>query len=405
MAWKMNNKGQAEEDPAAVNARIVRQGGSNAPTVTQERGGVELIEPVRRDSPLLTYAPGYQPEKLPAIVVEADRPIIDAVTMRRTDPGQGSAGEAMDLVSQQTQRLDPMSMRDAAGAGLFDSRVPAGVELKDPSAAFRAGLLKPFAERPGASPAGVAMGDFDTTNRIQQTLAGARAKDDFNMSTGAGRAMGEAMDLTRPERWGQSGPTRGARFAEVRDDGRGGRIRVPLPVSERAGTQDRAQSVLEQRRRIGEANAVPQAVAAPGAGVAMFDPRTGKWDFGGRNEGAAPAGLGTLDDQKVLEGLSKFGRPDKMRSQDELTNEELERFRNATTQEEREAVRRRPWRDDDQAVYRQYEAEARRRGLVREGSGGGDSQSRDKAPVYREGQQGVFNGKGYVFKNGKWTPA
>jgi hypothetical protein len=323
------------------------------------------------------------------------------VTMRRTDPGQGSAGEAMDLVSQRTQRLDPMSMRDAAGAGLFESRVPAGVELKDPSAAFRAGLLKPFAERPVYSGAS----DPKLTNAIQEAQAVWRARDDFDMSTAAGRAMGESMDLTRPERWGQSGPTRGARFAEVRDDGRGGRIRVPLPVSERAGTQDRAQAVLEQRRRIGEANAVPQAVAAPGAGVAMFDPRTGKWDFGGRNEGAAPAGLGTLDDQKVLEGLSKFGRPDKMRSQDELTNEELERFRNATTQEEREAVRRRPWRDDDQAVYRQYEAEAKRRGLVREGSGGGDSQSRDKAPVYREGQQGVFNGKGYVFKNGKWTPA
>jgi hypothetical protein len=280
--------------------------------------------------------------------------------------------------------------------------VPAGVELKDPSAAFRAGLLKPFAERPVYSGAS----DPKLTNAIQDAQAVWRARDDFDMSTAAGRAMGESMDLTRPERWGQSGPTRGARFAEVRDDGRGGRIRVPLPVSERAGTQDRAQAVLEQRRRIGEANAVPQAVAAPGAGVAMFDPRTGKWDFGGRNEGAAPAGLGTLDDQKVLEGLSKFGRPDKMRSQDELTNEELERFRKATTQEEREAVRRRPWRDDDQAVYRQYEAEARRRGLVREGSGGGgDSQSRDKAPVYREGQQGVFNGKGYVFKNGKWTPA
>ncbi len=369
MAWKMNNKGQAEEDPAAVNARIVRQGGSNAPAVTQERGGVELIEPVRRDSPLLAYAPGYQPEKLPAIVIEADRPVIDAVTMRRTGPGQGSAGEAMDLVSQRTQRLDPMGMREAAGAGLFESRVPAGVEI-DPSAAFRAGLIKPFAERPGASPAGVAMGDFDTTNRIQGALAQARVADDAQMSTAAGRAMGESMDLTRGERWGQSGPTRGARFAEVRDDGRGGRIRVPLAPEMREGTQDRARAVLDRERRIGEALATPQAVAAPGAGVAMFDPKTGKWDFGGRNEGeSAPRGISSLDDAKVLEGLSRYGKPDKRRSKDELTVREQMEWDKMTPQQ-RDAMLERPWRPEDQDVYRQYEAEARRRGLVG-GTGGG----------------------------------
>lgn len=347
--------------------------------MAKTRRDVELIEPVRRDGGRVPLAPDgtpdYPPTRLEPVVIEADRPVIDAVTMRRTDPGQGSAGEAMDLVSQRTQRLDPMSMRDAAGAGLFESRVPAGVQM-DPSAAFRAGLIRPFADRPERGQAGVAMGDLDTTNRIQGALAQARVADDAQMSTAAGRAMGESMDLTRPERWGQSGPTRGARFAEVnsREDPRTGRRvveRVPLAPEMREGTQDRVRAVLDRERRIGEALATPQAVAAPGAGVAMFDPKTGKWDFGGRNEGAAPAGLGTLDDQKVLEGLSKFGRPDKMRSQDELTNEELERFRKATTQEEREAVRRRPWRDDDQAVYRQYEAEARRRGLVREGSGGG----------------------------------
>ena len=331
--------------------------------MAKTRRDEEVIEPARRDEEVIEPVkqqrvplapdgtPDYPPTRLEPVVIEADRPVIDAVTMRRTDPGQGSAGEAMDLVPQRTQRLDPMSMRDAAGAGLFESRVPAGVQM-DPSAAFRAGLLKPFAERPGASPAGVAMGDFDTTNRIQKTLAGARAKADFDMSTAAGRAMGEAMDLTRGERWGQSGPTSGARFR-------------------RDGTQDRARAVLDRERRIGEALAIPRAVAAPGAGVAMFDPKTGKWDFGGRNEGeSAPRGISSLDDAKVLEGLSRYGKPDKRRSKDELTVREQIEWDKMTPQQ-RDAMLERPWRPEDQAVYRQYEAEARRRGLVREGSGGG----------------------------------
>ena len=173
------------------------------------------------------------------------------------------------------------------------------------------------------------------------------ARDDFDMSTAAGRAMGEAMDLTRPERWGQSGPTRGARFAGMRE-----------------GTQDRARAVLDRERRIGEALATPKAVAAPGAGVAMFDPNTGKWDFGGRNEGeSAPRGISSLDDAKVLEGLSRYGKPDKRRSKDELTVREQMEWDKMTPQQ-RDAMLERPWRPEDQDVYRQYEAEARRRGLV-----------------------------------------
>jgi hypothetical protein len=376
--------------------------------MAKTRRGEEVIEPVKQQRVPLAPdgTPDYAPTPIAPVTVEGDRPVIEAVTMRRLgegdDPGLRAAGR--DLIPQTVTRLDPMSMRDAAGAGLFESRVPAGVEI-DPSAAFRAGLIRPFADRPERGQAGVAMGDLDTTNRIQGALAQARVADDAQMSTAAGRAMGEAMDLTRPERWGQSGPTRGARFSEVssREDPRTGRRvveRVPLAPEDRAGTQDRARAVLDRERRIGEALATPKAVAAPGAGVAMFDPKTGKWDFGGRNEGeSAPRGISSLDDAKVLEGLSRYGKPDKRRSKDELTVREQMEWDKMTPQQ-RDAMLERPWRPEDQDVYRQYESEARRRGLVG-GERGGAAREEKPSGYSPEEAQALPPGTVYVGRDGK----
>ena len=56
------------------------------------------------------------------------------------------------------------------------------------------------------------------------------------MSTAAGRAMGDTLDATREARWGQGGPTSGAKFATVEGGNAGGRFanrereRVVLPM-------------------------------------------------------------------------------------------------------------------------------------------------------------------------------
>ena len=76
---------------------------------------------------------------------------------------------------------------------------------------------------------------------------------------------------------------------------------------------------------------------------------------------------------------------------------------------------------EKQAVYQQFSARPtpaqqlildtalselkKRQGTVSNGSGTVAERSPAKKASYKEGQSGVFNGKNYVFKNGKWTPA
>lgn len=374
----------------------------------------DLIQPVRRTNPRQMLAPDgtpdYPPVELPPIEITANRPVIDAITMRRGVPGSGVSGDQTDLSPMRVQRLDPMTMREGAENGLFESAVPRGVEM-DPSDAFRHGLMRPFADRPVQGPAGVAMGDLATTNRIQNALADARDKDDWNMSTAAGRAMGDTLDATREARWGQGGPTSGAKFATVEGGNAGGRFanrereRVVLPMEERGGTRDRAIAILNQRQRVAEANATPQAVASPGAGVAMFDVKSGKWQFGGKDDGTAssPAGLNTLADNDLLAGLSKYGKPK------QLTPKELDpisaiRLEKATP-EERTSILNPPWTDDNQRAHNLYLAEAKRRGLVSE-------EPRAATPTtpstsgYQPGAERTINGVRYVRSaDGKWTPS
>jgi hypothetical protein len=74
-----------------------------------------------------------------------------------------------------------------------------------------------------------------------------------------------------------------------------------------------------------------------------------------------------------------------------------------------------------QAVYQQFSARPtplqqlvldtafaqmkKKKGTVDNGAGAGTGKEPSKKASYKEGTSGVFNGKNYVFKNGKWTPA
>jgi hypothetical protein len=169
------------------------------------------------------------PAGLPVISASkrAAEPIVEAKYMRRVDAGSGEYGPRQDLDLTDYTRSRPMSMREAAEAGLFEDSTPRGVEM-DPADKVRAGFMRPFAERrqearPGVTTrrqvdemdGGVRAGVEALTTRRQvdeilQRLERAREMDNRQMDVqagGAGEAFRRGLDETRDLRWGASGPT------------------------------------------------------------------------------------------------------------------------------------------------------------------------------------------------------
>jgi hypothetical protein len=142
----------------------------------------------------------------------------------------------------------PMSMREAADAGLFQDSTPRGVEM-DPADKVRAGFMRPFAERgqearPGVTPgrqvdvqAGGAGEQFRRgqearpgvtpvrqVDEILQRLERAREMDNKQMDVqagGAGEQFRRGLNETRDLRWGASGPTSAVNRAIAERRGRG----------------------------------------------------------------------------------------------------------------------------------------------------------------------------------------
>ena len=149
------------------------------------------------------------PAGLPVISASkrAAEPIVEAKYMRRVDAGSGEYGPRQDLDLTDYTRSRPMSMREAAEAGLFEDSTPRGVEM-DPADKVRAGFMRPFAERGQEARPGV------TTRRqvdeILQRLERAREMDSRQMDVqagGAGEQFRRGLAETRDLRWGASGPT------------------------------------------------------------------------------------------------------------------------------------------------------------------------------------------------------
>ena len=147
----------------------------------------------------------------PALVVTVSKSpakdVVEGTYMRRTKPLYGEFGQDQDLEPVRFRRARPMTMREAAEAGLFEDSTPRGVEM-DPADKVRAGFMRPFAERgqetrPGATTA-------RQVDDILERLERAREMDSRQMDVtarGAGEAFRRGLDETRDLRWGWSGPT------------------------------------------------------------------------------------------------------------------------------------------------------------------------------------------------------
>ena len=154
------------------------------------------------------------PGGLPVISVSKPgaEPIVEAKYMRRVDAGSGAYGPRQDLDLTNYARSRPMTMREAAEAGLFEDSTPRGVEM-NPDDKYKAGFIQPFAGRPAPLPTGVKTGR--QADAILDTLKRARAKDAAQMDVtarneqgvGAGEAFRQGLNETRDLRWGASGPT------------------------------------------------------------------------------------------------------------------------------------------------------------------------------------------------------
>ena len=85
----------------------------------------------------------------PALLVTVSKPpaedVVEGTYMRRTKPLYGEFGQDQDMEPVGFRRARPMSMREAADAGLFQDSTPRGVEM-DPADKARA---EPAAVRAG----------------------------------------------------------------------------------------------------------------------------------------------------------------------------------------------------------------------------------------------------------------
>jgi hypothetical protein len=207
----------------------------------------------------------------PALTVTVSKPpsqdVVEGTYMRRTKPLYGEFGQDQDMEPVRFRRARPMSMREAADAGLFQDSTPRGVEM-DPADKVRAGFMRPFAERgqearpgvttgqqvdvqaggaergqearPGVTPGrqvdvqagGAERGQearpgvtpVRQVDEILQRLERAREMDNKQMDVqagGAGEQFRRGLNETRDLRWGASGPTSAVNRAIAERRGRG----------------------------------------------------------------------------------------------------------------------------------------------------------------------------------------
>lgn len=244
------------------------------PTDVAGRGMLPAQGPRQAETPFadsMILPEVRRPVELPPETVEATRlpPVVEGVTMRRGAPGSGDFGERADLTPTVFRRDTPMSMRDAAAAGLFESRVPKGVSM-DPSDAYRAGLIDVYAGRgaPQGVPEATARGlvyavplnregpqDMTAANRINAT-PGKRAFD-MEMRSEDAAAMRQGFRA-------ESGARQAA--AAMRATGRVGASR---DIVAKILGEEQADAASDRRMR--EARVTPQVRD----GVA-YDPLTGR---------------------------------------------------------------------------------------------------------------------------------
>ena len=166
----------------------------------------------------------------PAPLVTVSKPpakdVVEGTYMRRTKPLYGEFGQERDLEPVGFRRARPMSMREAADAGLFQDSTPRGVEM-DPADKVRAGFMRPFAERGQEARPGVTTGR--QVDEILQRLERAREMDNRQtdvtarneQGVSAGEAFRRGLNETRDLRWGASGPTSAVNRAIAERRGRG----------------------------------------------------------------------------------------------------------------------------------------------------------------------------------------
>lgn len=168
------------------------------------------------------------PVGLPVISVSKPgaEPIVEAKYMRRVNAGSGAYGPRQDLDLTNYARSRPMSMREAADAGLFADSTPRGVEM-DPSDKARAGFMRPFAERGQEARPGATTGRQvdDILKRLERAREMDSRQTDVTarneQGVGAGEAFRQGLNETRDLRWGASGPTSAVNRAIAERRGRG----------------------------------------------------------------------------------------------------------------------------------------------------------------------------------------
>lgn len=261
---------------------------------------------------------------LSPVVVEASRmpPVVEGVTMRRGAPGSGDYGERADLTPTAFRRDAPMGVEEAKRKGLIYA-----VPLQD-----NGPMDLTAASRINATPG---MRAFDMEMRSEDAAAmrqGFRAESAARRAAAAMRATGHAGDS--------------------RD------IVAKILGEEQA----EAASV----RRMREARVTPQVRD----GVA-YDPLTGKSAEVQRGKPSAQP-LDTKDDDEILAGLSKYGKPKPMTAK-ELAHADpaaWAAFQSEKDPEKKRAYLQPQWTDDNQRVYEQYRKQAEARGLIPATGGG-----------------------------------
>lgn len=203
------------EGPGGIEARLPFAASGAVPETQGPSGGPDAEgEWITREYP-------SDPAPLIRVSKKPSEDVVEGTYLRRTKPLYGAYGEDSDLEPVDFRRNRPMSMREAADAGLFEDRTPRGVEM-DPADKVRAGFMRPFAERGQKARPGATTGR--QVDEILQRLERAREMDNKQMDVqagGAGEQFRRGLAETRDLRWGASGPTSAVNRAIAERRGRG----------------------------------------------------------------------------------------------------------------------------------------------------------------------------------------
>lgn len=311
-----------------------------------------------------SFTPSLPPAQIPPVLVDAQRlplrPIVEGVTMRRGAPGSGEFGERQDLTPGAVTRFDPIGVPEATRKGLI--------------------YAVPLPE-----------------------------KGPLTVETPAERGLVDAMRLTRDRRMEMTSDDAQAMRQGFRDRSEAGGMASAMRATGRAGaSKDIVAQILGERRagadserRMREARVTPQVREG-----AVYDPLTGVSEVPQRGGTVRPTRWSEYTPKELGDMVN-----DAVKSM--MPEGDSKAFQTALMQAGNDDTKK-------QAVYKQFSArptpaqelilntamnELRNRegSVVEKAQAGGAKQA--QKPAYKEGQSGVFNGKPYVMKNGKWTPA